>query len=82
MSNTSITMWCKFACILDTKIWPIEPTYDEFCKKSVTAEVLLCNTIKTGKILCFPICIYHNNGIEMSQMVHFIKKLFHLPEQN
>jgi len=22
--HTSITLWCKFACIADIKIWPVE----------------------------------------------------------
>lgn len=39
----------------------------------MTAEVLLCNTIKTGKKFCFPISIYQNDGTEMSQMLYFIK---------
>lgn len=71
-------------CIVDIKIWPVEPTYDQFCRKSVTAKVLLCNIIKTGKKFCFPISIYHNDGTEMSQVLYFIKTVtvFHLPEQN
>ena len=79
--HTGITLWCKFACIADIKIWPIEPTYDQFCKKSVTAEVLLCNIIKTGKKICFPISIYHNDGTEMSQIHSFIHS-FHWHAQN